>query len=176
MAKQAAPARTQQLHKTLYLLQASGTAVWRDMRRSNRAFYAHVADVYIWWRQASAVTGYLDGEYAKLNRQFKSRVKYGINFSPLLVLVWGNDNCNTADLDRHSRALNGIHAEYCSRPKYYAKDGVAKMATFIEAQHGINGLTGYGSTDTEDEDDEEACKRQGRDQPHEIEHLPLLSP
>jgi hypothetical protein len=161
MAKPTAPARTQQLHKSLYLLQASGTAVWRDMRRSNRAFYAHVADVYFWWFQAEAVTGYLDGEYAKLNRQFKSRVKYGINFSPLLALVWGNDNCSTADLDRHSRALNSIHAEYLSRPKYYAKDGVAKMATFIESKHGINGLTGYGDAEAaeDNEADEESDTR-----------------
>jgi hypothetical protein len=99
MAKPAAPARAQQLHRTLYLLQAKGSAVWRDMRRTNRAFYAHVAIVYFWWCQAEAeaVTGYFDGEYAKLNRQFKSRVRYGINFSPLLALVWGNDNCSTAD-------------------------------------------------------------------------------
>lgn len=86
MAKQAVNERVQQLHKSLYQLQASGSAVWRDMRRTNRAFYAHVAAVYFWWRQASGVSGYLEAEYAKLNRQFKSRVKYGINFSPLLAL------------------------------------------------------------------------------------------
>jgi hypothetical protein len=108
MAKQSATKRAQQLHKALYPLQASGSAVWRDMRRSNRAFYAHVANVYFWWRQANFISGFLHGEYAKLNRQFKSRVKYGINFSPLLVLVWGNDNCSTADLDRQSRALNSV--------------------------------------------------------------------
>ena len=155
MAKPAAPAKTQQLHKSLYLLQASGSAVWRDMRRTNRAFYAHVAAVYFWWRQASGVSGYLEGEYAKLNRQFKSRVKYGINFSPLLVLVWGNDNCSTADLDRHSRALNSIDTEFLSRTKYYAKDGVAKMAVFIERNHGIHGLTGYGDSALDSGDDDE---------------------
>jgi len=155
MAKQTATKRAQQLHKSLYQLQASGSAVWRDMRRSNRAFYAHVAEVYFWWRQASTVSGYLETEYAKLNRNFKSRVKYGINFSPLLVLVWGNDNCSTADLDKHSRALNSIDAEFQSRPKHYAKDGVAKMAHFIEQNHGIHGLTGYGeSTGKADEEDE----------------------
>ena len=155
MAKQAATKRAQQLHKSLYQLQATGSAVWRDMRRTNRAFYAHVAAVYFWWRQANSVSGYLEAEYAKLNRQFKSRVKYGINFSPLLVLVWGNDNCSTADLDRHSRALNSIDAEFQSRPKYYAKDGIAKLAVFIERNHGIHGLTGYGdSAGDVDEEDE----------------------
>jgi hypothetical protein len=86
------------------------------MRRTNRAFYAHVAAVYFWWRSANGVAGYLEAEYAKLNRQFVSRVKYGVNFSPLLVLVWGNDNCATADLDRHSRALNSIDAEFNLSP------------------------------------------------------------
>ncbi len=142
------------LHKQLYQLQTSGAVVWRDVRRSNRAFYAHVAAVYYWWRHASEVTGYLDSEYAKLARKFKSRVKYGYNFSPLLVLVWGNDNCSDGDLDRHSRALNSIDAEYLSRPSYYKKDGVARLAKFIEDRHGINGLTGYGKADTEEDDDE----------------------
>jgi hypothetical protein len=55
MARQAATKRTQQLHKSLYLLQASGAVVWRDMRRTNSAFYAHVAEVYFWWRRVSRV-------------------------------------------------------------------------------------------------------------------------
>ena len=157
MATKQPSAKARQLHKQLHLLQANGSAVWRDMRQSNQAFYAHIAEVYYWWLAAEDINGYLDAEYAKLNRQFKSRVKYGINYSPLLVLVWGNDNCSTSDLDRHSRALNNIHSEYLSRPKYYAKDGVAKMAKFIEDKHGINGLTGYGDNliDGDGEEDEE---------------------
>ena len=147
----------QRLHKQLYQLQTSGAVVWRDVRRSNRAFYAHVAEVYFWWRHASEVTGYLDSEYAKLARKFKSRVKHGYNYSPLLVLVWGNDNCSDGDLDRHSRALNNIDAEYLSRPSYYKKDGVARLAKFIEDNHGINGLTGYGKSNAGiEEDDEES--------------------
>jgi hypothetical protein len=50
MAEQAANKQAQQLNKSLYQLQATGSAVWRDMRRTNRAFYAHVAAVYFWWR------------------------------------------------------------------------------------------------------------------------------
>jgi hypothetical protein len=155
MAPKQLSAKTRRTHKHLHLLQASGSAIWRDMRRTNRAFYAHVAEVYFWWRQASLDTGYLEAEYAKLNRQFKSHVKYGINFSPLLALVWGNDNCTTNDLDRHSRALNNVDAEYMSRPSYYAKEGVAKLAAFIENNNGINGLTGYGTTTADQDDDDE---------------------
>ena len=155
MAPKQLSAKTRRTHKQLHLLQASGSAIWRDMRRSNRAFYAHVAEVYFWWRQASLDTGYLEAEYAKLNRQFKSRVKYGFNFSSLLALGWGNDNCTTSDLDRHSRALNNVDAEYMSRPSYYVKEGVAKLAAFIENNNGINGLTGYGTTTPDQDDDDE---------------------
>jgi hypothetical protein len=165
MAKQAATKRAQQLHKSLYVLQATGSAVWRDMRRTNRNFYAHVAEVYLWWRSASAVSGYLEAEYAKLNRQFKTRVKYGINFSPLFVLVWGNDNCPTADLDRHSRALNRIHSEFASRPKYYAKDGVAKLVLYIEQNRGINGLTGYGDSAAEPNEEDDLDNKLSRKTP-----------
>jgi hypothetical protein len=53
MAPKQLSAKTRRTHKQLHLLQASGSAIGRDMRRSNRAFYAHVAAVYFWWRLAS---------------------------------------------------------------------------------------------------------------------------
>jgi len=42
MASKRLASLAQHLHKQLYQLQASGAVVWRDVRRSNRAFYAHV--------------------------------------------------------------------------------------------------------------------------------------
>jgi hypothetical protein len=83
MARQAATKRAQQLHKSLYLLQADGAVVWRDMCRTNRAFYAYIAKLYFWWRDASAVAGYLKSEYTKLNRQVKSRVKHRTKHTPI---------------------------------------------------------------------------------------------
>ncbi len=154
MAKRSASRKTQKLHKELYQLQASGTVVWANFRKSNKDFYLHIAEIYFWWLHALEIPEFLEAEYKKLGRKFKAKVRYGRNYSPLLVLVWGNDNCSSGDLDRHSRALNKINEEYISREEYYAKDGVAKIAQFIDQNGGIHGLTGYGKADDDDAEDE----------------------
>lgn len=147
-----AKAKQAQLLTGLIALQEQGSTAWSNVRRSNAAFYEHLAEVYFWWRAASEVTGLLEAKYAALNRKFK-RVKYGTNYSPLLWLVWGSNNCSDSDADRHSRALNKIHAEYTSKQKYYAKDGVARMAAFIAKNNGVYGLIDYGKqTDADDEE------------------------
>ena len=57
MATKQPSAKARQLHKQLHLLQANGSAVWRDMRQSNQAFYAHIAEVYYWWLAAEDIKG-----------------------------------------------------------------------------------------------------------------------
>lgn len=147
-----AKAKEAQLLTRLIVLQEQGSTAWSNVRRSNAAFYEHLAEVYFWWCAASEENGYLDAKYAALNRKFK-RVKYGTNYSPLLWLVWGLNNCSNSDADRHSRALNKVHAEYTSKPKYYAKDGVARMAAFIAKNNGVYGLIEYGKRTDEDDED-----------------------
>ena len=132
------------LRKELFNLQKNGLVNWINFRKSNFEFYKHLAEVYFWWNKASKVKNYLQNEYAKLGRHYKTKVVYGINFSPLLWLVWGENQCSTSDSDRHSRALNAIDNEYIKRKRYYIKDKVVKMAKFIESNNGINGLCGYG--------------------------------
>lgn len=148
MAKRSASRKTQQLQKELYQLQTSGTVVWANFRKTHQDFYRHLAEVYFWWLEALKIPGFLEAEYEKTKRRHRE-VKYGRNYTRLLVRVWGDNNCSNSDLDRHSRALNKIHKEYLSREAYYAKDGVAKLAQFIENNGGVNGLTGYGSVDSE---------------------------
>lgn len=144
MAAKKTKSKEQRLKKELYELQTNGVVVWGDLKRSNKAFYEHIAEILVWWLGAVEEEGYLDAEYAKLQRKFKSVVKYGVNFAPLFTLIWGNDNCSDSDLDRHSRAFNKIVEEYFKRKAYYAKDSVARIAGYIEQNNGINGLTGYG--------------------------------
>lgn len=145
------PAKSQEakILSALIALQEQGSTAWSNVRRTNAAFYEHIAQVYFWWRDANAINGYLETKYATLGRRFK-KVKYGTNYSPLLWLVWGSNNCSDSEADRHSRVLNKLHVEYLRRPTYYARDGVARMATFIAQNNGINGLVGYGKR-TDDE-------------------------
>lgn len=151
------PPPTKQLQKELYDLQTSGTVVWANVRKSRRDFYKHIAEIYFWWLEALEQKGYLEAEYAKIQRPFKEKVKKGINFAKLLTLVWGNNNCSSDELHRYSRALNQLCDQHIANQNYYAKDGVAKMAQFIEDNGGINGLTGYGKkAEEENEQDEES--------------------
>ena len=141
-----------QLLTGLVALQEQGGTAWGNVKRSNAAFYQHLAELYFWWRAANAVDGFLQSKYALLNRKFK-QVKYGTNYGALFWLVWGSNNCTHNEADRHSRAFNKIHAEYERRPRYYAKDGVERLKAFIELNNGVYGLVDYGKRSDEDEDE-----------------------
>ena len=140
------------LQKELHALQSNGTVTWANFRKSNFEFYKHIAEIYFWWRKAFTIEGYLEAEYAKLGRQYKTKVIYGTNYSPLLWLVWGENQCSTSDSDRHSRALNTIDAEYVRNSSYYKKDKVERMAKYIESKNGIGGLCGYGLAKQDEEE------------------------
>lgn len=149
------------LQKELFDLQKNGTLTWTNFRKSNFEFYKHIAEIYFWWVKASKVEDYLEVEYAKLARHYKTKVVYGTNYSPLLWIVWGENQCSTSDSDRHSRALNAIDNEYLKRKRYYSKDKVVKMAKYIESNNGIYGLCGYGlAKEDETEIDELIAKKQ----------------
>lgn len=148
-----------QLTQSLLELQESASVVASQMRATNRAFYKHLAELYMWWRSATDVNGYLDAEYAKLGRKLKKKVNYGINFAPLFWLAWGNDNGLTDDKCRRwSIALNKLNAVYESEKQYHT-DSVAKLENFIKSKGGVDGLVGSGSAqDSEDdvgEDDDD---------------------
>jgi hypothetical protein len=152
------------VQNALVKLQERGAVVHADLRRSHRSLYEHLAAMYLWWRQAREIDGYLDGEYDKLG--LKKRSVAGINFRPLLVLVWGINSTTGQQTALHSRTLNALHDEYEARPALYAKDGVAKLANFIEQAGGATKLAGYGQQDDDDADDSE-------DDPRKI---PLIDP
>ena len=139
------------VQNALVKLQERGAVVHADLRRSHRSLYEHLAAMYLWWRQAREIDGYLEGEYDKLG--LKKRTVAGINFRPLLVLVWGINNTTGQQTALHSRTLNALHDEYEARPALYAKDGVAKLANFIEQAGGATKLAGYGQQDDDDGDD-----------------------
>lgn len=158
MANKKIENQANKLHKELFQLQENGSLAWANIRKTNLAFYRHLAEVYFWLLRAEQIPDFLDNQYALLNRKFKAKVKYGTNYGPLLCLVWGSNNCSDSDADRHSRALNKMDEEYRSKPQQYQKDGVVRMAQFIENSNGIAGLIDYGKSnaDNNDEDDEAA--------------------
>ena len=144
-------AKSVQLRKQLIKVQARGGTVWSDFRKSNLEMYKHIAEIYLWWLGASKQKDFLTDEYAKLRMPFRQTTQL-INYIPLFWLVWGTANCDKSTASRHSKALNKVNEEYVRKPKYYAKDGVYKLAKFIETNNGIDGLSGYKKTDADQSD------------------------
>ena len=150
----------QHLRSGLVKLQDQGSVVLGDLRRSHEMLHRHLAALYLWWREADQEPDWLEEQYKTLDRKFRT-VGYGINFGPLLWLVWGNNNgLDNRLVDRYSRAINAIHREFEQRPELYQKDGVAKLADFIKQAGGITELADYGPK-TEDPSEEESTGRRG---------------
>ena len=156
-SKAKAASQPASLNQKLTQLQNDGSVVAGLYRNANRTFYKHVVELYMWWRDAEQVPGYLDQAYSWTGKKYKTKVKHGINFAPLFWLAWGPDNGLTDDkANRCSRVLNKLHKLYLAE-KQYRTDSVVKLANYIESKGGINGLVGYGkAVDVEDDDDEEA--------------------
>lgn len=138
---------TLQLQKKLVKLQETGGVVMEELRKTHHKLNTHLSEIYFWWCTASQKGDYLEQEYTKLGRSFRT-VRYGINFAPLLWLVYGNNSGLTnTHADRYSRALNAMHREVGKKPQYYAKDGVTKLVSFIQQSGGTTALAGYAPPD-----------------------------
>ena len=138
-------ARSTELGQQLADLQQAASVVSDQIRGTNANFYKHLAELYMWWRGASALEGYLDAEYTKLGKRFKRRISSSINFAPLFWLTWGHDNGLTDDkAGRWSRVLNKLHNLY-ETEKQYRTDSVPKLQNYIELKGGVDGLVGYGT-------------------------------
>jgi hypothetical protein len=152
-----APANVAELGQKLANLQTTASVVSHQIITTNKAFYEHLAELYMWWREAKQVPGYLAAEYATIGKKHKTKVKHGINFAPLFWLTWGFDNGLTDDkTGRWSRVMNKLHGKYESEQQYKT-DSVPKLANFIDQSGGVDGLVDYGKkeqgkTVTEDDD------------------------
>lgn len=137
-----------QLKKTqrdLLKLQVHGSVVAADMRRAHQNLHIHLSEIYFWWKLASEQGDYLEKEYKKLGKKFKT-VSYGINFGPVLWLVYGNNNgLNNRYADRFSRAMNAMHMSVNEQTDFYKKDSVNKLSNFIQQAGGITALAGYAA-------------------------------
>lgn len=156
MATKTSNASSIELGQKLMELQAAASVVSHHIITTNKAFYDHLAKLYMWWREANQVPGYLAGEYATIGKKYKTKVKHGINFAPLFWLTWGYDNGLTDDkTGRWSRAMNKLHDKYESE-RQYKTDSVPKLATYIDQSGGVDGLVGYGKkTDIDDATDDD---------------------
>jgi hypothetical protein len=123
-------------------LQQKSGIVSSEVRQSNTSLYGLLSELYLWWREANEIEGFLDQEYSLLPRKPK-KVNYGTNFGPLMRITFGINNLPDPKVDVYSRALNAVHREFEKSPKHYEKDGAAKLANFINQSNGLSALAGY---------------------------------
>jgi len=129
------------LDKKLVKLQGESAFVQSVVAKTNQLEYENLAGIYIWWRAASSVEDYLVNAYkVTLERRVKNEFDSGLNFRRLLYLMYGNYGIGKDSLDRKDLALSNLHVEFEKNSELYAKDSVTKLAGFIKAQGGVDGL------------------------------------
>ena len=112
-----------------------------------------IAEVYVWWRSAVAIDGYLEGCYEK-NGISHNQKKDRVNFRPLLKLVT-DSQMQSNDLDLWSKALLKIHSEVENDAQHFSASPVESIAHYIEAKGGKTGLAGYHKQSEIDPDQDE---------------------
>lgn len=142
-----------QLDAQLLRLQKHNADVTLQVRMSRDQESKHFVSAYLWWREASAITGYLNDLYDHAGITHK-QVKNKINFRPLLKLLSHGD-IDDNDLLTWTVVLNKVHEQYQSKPKVYANNAVSQLALFIKNKGGKTGLAGYHNKQDEGADYEE---------------------
>lgn len=110
-----------------------------------------MANVYMWWRDARQVNGYLDECYER-NSITHNKTRDGLNFNPLLKLCTSS-NISSSDLTTWSKALKVLHTDFEAHPKHYKHDPIGNLCHFIKQKGGKTGLAGYHVGQTNDDED-----------------------
>ena len=107
-----------------------------------------LAGIYIWWRQASTIEGYLEKAWAHTKVKGVYKELEILSFRRLLYLMYGIA-LDKDSLSRKNFALLAIHYEYEKNSQLYAKDSVSKLSGFVGSRGGVDGLI-KGSRNAQD--------------------------
>jgi hypothetical protein len=130
------------------------TANWNVLRKLSWDTERRIiAEVYVWWRSAVLIDGYLERCYEK-NDITHNNKKDGVNFRPLLKLVT-DSQMESNDLDLWSKALLKIHSEVEGDAQHFAASPVESIAHYIEAKGGKTGLANYHKKKAPEPDQDE---------------------
>ena len=110
--------------------------VRKVMSQARQYSYENYAKIYFWWKEASRVEGLVEGLTSNIKSFKHNAVNHGINFSPLLVVLFKN-TLSDQERNRTSRLLNALHKEVQASPEMYVQDGVSKLAGFIKKSGGF---------------------------------------
>lgn len=113
--------------------------VLKLMSSARQVAYENYAKIYFWWSAASRVEGFVEGMTSHIASYMHRAVNHGINFSPLLVVLF-NNTMTDMERNRASRMLNVLHKEVQENFNVYEHDGIKKLAGFIKKSGGTTAL------------------------------------
>lgn len=145
--------KTKLLGSGLVKLQSEGAIIIKEEVGLRDRKYRHLVEMYLWWKTAKEVDGYLENQYKKLERDWNANVKLGVNFRPLLWLVYSNTTLSDYQLREDTDMLNFIRMEHEKRSELYAKDAASKLVNFIKKSGGLDGLRNKAGIKVKNNDD-----------------------
>ena len=132
-----------ELLKELDALKILAEEQTRMFMRSKDYLYKALAQLYLWWRRANAVKGFLDELYEKYNLKTKSQ-EGKETYTRLLRMIWCMDwgTPSAANLQQWSVVLRKINDEFVKNPDYFKTNAENKIISHIESAGGIRALIG----------------------------------
>lgn len=150
-----------ELKKILESLIAEADEITQLYESSQQRLYLNLGSVYLWWREAKKVDGFLEELYDE--RKLVSRGGEE-NFTRLVRLVWQMDwsGRQAPKLQNWAKALRGLDQEYkTNRDAYEVADPQEKIRQFFDSKGGIGGV-GALVTPMQRTDEDEATARNAK--------------
>jgi hypothetical protein len=102
--------QTEKLNERLAELQSAADAQTQAYESSRDKLYQNIVDTYLWWRDASADSKYLNGLYKEFGIRTRARGGNQPNFYPLVRLVWNIDISKRAStVSEWAQSLLALH-------------------------------------------------------------------
>lgn len=141
---------------------------------SIQRLYITLGDVYLWWREAKKVDGFLDELYAERNLVQRGNEE---NFTRIVRLIWqlewsGNE---APKLQKWAMALRGLDHEYeTNKDAYLVQEPQEKIRQFFNSMGGI-GAVGRTVSPLQQTDDEVASGKRKSAAPKKKTELDSLN-
>ena len=142
------------LELQLQKLQEGADAQYDAYRRSHEQLWSLLAKSYLWWREASEESGYLEALYKKREIRFRTGDSNVPNFNPLIRLIWNMQELGAVErvtISQWNKALQSVHEHYAQHADDFRHNAEGKLTAYIEGQGGVVGLTTRNAEYTDDE-------------------------
>jgi hypothetical protein len=132
------------LNKRLGELQEGADAQYEIYKRSHEQLWVLLSRAYLWWREASQESGYLESLYKQREIGFRATDSNLPNFNPLIRLIWNMqepDNAERVTISSWNKALQSVHERYLQNPDDFRHNPEGKLTAYIQGEGGVAGLT-----------------------------------